>query len=453
MILTFNTHGNDKQKQVARYWCDKQTTEIGYGGSKGSGKSFLGCSLIFGSGFMYPKTHWFISRRELNDLRKYTIPSIHEVITDTWGLDQRYFKFNGQDNYFSLYNNSRVYLLEAARKPSDPDYARFGSMQMTGGWIEEGGEKGFEADAKANLSASVGRWKNDTYRIIGKLLITCNPSKNYLYPQFYLANKRGEVPAFRKFVQALPQDNKKLPPGYLEHLEQTLSPNQKQRLLYGNWEFDDDPRVLCDYQAIVDVFTNSFVDTGEVYITCDVARFGKDVTRIFVWDGWRLLQHVSMKQSSTPQTATAIKQLQAKYSIPARHVCIDEDGIGGGVVDLVPGAVGFIANHSPIYTPDDKESYGTLKDQCGFWLADRINRSQIYASELTGEDRQMCIEELEQLKARDIESDMKNRLVPKDEIKKSLNGGRSPDFLDNMIMRSYFDVMKRIQRSRKIVTH
>lgn len=160
-----------------------------------------------------------------------------------------------------------------------------------------------------------------------------------------------------------------------------------------------------------------------------------------------------MKQSSTPQTATAIKQLQAKYAIPARHVCIDEDGIGGGVVDLVPGAVGFIANHSPIYTVDDTESYGTLKDQCGFWLADRVNRSQIYAGELTGEDRQMCIEELEQLKAKDIESDMKNRLVPKDEIKKSLANGRSPDFMDNMIMRSYFDIIKRTQRSRMIVAH
>jgi hypothetical protein len=450
MTLEFNTHGNDKQKQVARLWCDQSTTEILYGGSKGSGKSYLGVSLIFGDAFIYPGTHYFIARAQLNDLRKYTIPSIHEVFRH-WQLSDKYYSYNGQDNYFNLYNKSRIYLIDAKPLPSDPLFERFGSIQMTRGWIEEAGE--FDVNAKANLSATVGRLKNDEYNLHRKLLMTCNPSKNFLYPDFYLKKKRGTLESFREYIQAFPSDNKKQQAGYLEHLEQTLSPNQKQRLLYGNWEFDDDPRVLCDYQAIVDVFTNSFVDTGELYITCDVARFGKDVTRIFVWDGWRLLQHVSMKQSSTPQTATAIKQLQAKYAIPARHVCIDEDGIGGGVVDLVPGAVGFIANHSPIYTPDDTESYGTLKDQCGFWLADRVNRSQIYMDELTGEDRQMCIEELEQLKAKDIESDMKNRLVPKDEIKKSLNGGRSPDFLDNMIMRSYFDVMKRIQRSRKIVTH
>ena len=37
MILTFDTFGNEKQKQVARYWIDKTTTDIVYGGSKGAG--------------------------------------------------------------------------------------------------------------------------------------------------------------------------------------------------------------------------------------------------------------------------------------------------------------------------------------------------------------------------------------------------------------------------------
>lgn len=447
MILTFDTHGNDKQKQVARYWCDRETTEIAYGGSKASGKSFLGCSLIFGDALMYPGTHYFIARRELNDLRKHTIPSIHEVLDDIWKLKQRYYKFHGQDNYFTLYNNSRVYLLAASYLPSDPEYARFGSMQMTRGWIEEGGENGFKTEAKDNLSASIGRWKNDIYNLQGKLLITCNPSKNFLYSDFYEPNKKGTLPTFRKFVQALPQDNKKSPPGYLEHLQNTLSENAKQRLLHGNWEYDDDPTVLCEIVKINDIFTNTFVKPGEKVITCDVARMGKNSTVSMVWDGWRVVEYVEMPRSRTSEVVTLVKRLQSKYNIPASAVIVDEDGIGGGVVDYCPGSVGFIANHTPIYIPGrENESYGTLKDQCGWWLSDRVNGAEMYAGVIEGKHREFATQELEQLKAKEIDHDGKNRLVSKDVIKQNI--GRSPDFLDNFIMRSYFDILKRTQRSR-----
>ena len=84
-----------------------------------------------------------------------------------------------------------VYLIEAKYMPSDPLYYRFGSMQMTRGWIEEAGE--FDVAAKNNLAASIGRWKNDIYKIAGKLLQTCNPSKNYLYRDYYKKSKEGKL--------------------------------------------------------------------------------------------------------------------------------------------------------------------------------------------------------------------------------------------------------------------
>jgi len=92
--ICFDTNGNDKQKLVASYWIDNITEDIVYGGSKGSGKSYLGCSLIFGDAFIYPDTHYFIARKELTDLRKYTIPSIHEVFSH-WGINQAYYSYNG----------------------------------------------------------------------------------------------------------------------------------------------------------------------------------------------------------------------------------------------------------------------------------------------------------------------------------------------------------------------
>lgn len=296
MELSFHTFGNDKQKECAKYWCDDTTTEIIYGGAKGTAKSYTGCSLIFGDAFMYPDTQYFIARKKLSDLIKFTIPSIHEVFQH-WNLHEGYWNYNGQQNFFTLHNNSKVFLLDAKHMPSDPLYMRFGSMQMTKGWIEEAGE--FEEEAKNNLSASVGRWKNEKYNIRGKILETCNPSKNYLYREGYKKHKNGTLESHKKFIQALPTDNKKLDAGYLEHLRKTLSPNQAKRLLEGNWEYDDNPYALCAYEKILDVFTNTFVADGEGFITADIARKGKDTTRIVYWKGWRMMEMVTLECALT----------------------------------------------------------------------------------------------------------------------------------------------------------
>lgn len=430
MKLTFNTHGNEKQKQVCRYWIDATVFDILYGGSKGSGKSYLGCSLIFGDALTYPGTHYFIARKKLNDLRKHTIPSIHEVFNH-WGLGKEYYVYNGQDNLFRLYNGSTVYLLEAKFLPSDPLFYRFGSMQMTRGWIEEAGE--FEVAAKNNLAASIGRWKNDVYNLPGKLLQTCNPSKNYLYRDYYRKAKDGTIEGWKKFVQALPEDNKRLPPGYLENLRRTLSPNEKERLLFGNWEYDDDPAALLQFEDICNIFTNQFVKAeGKKYITADVARFGKDETIIRIWHGFKVLQRVALKKKKTTEVAAEIRRLATEFLVPMSNVIVDEDGIGGGVVDLLPGCKGFIANSKPF----KDENYGSLKDQCGFKLADLIGNIYEPYSEPVVQEK--LTEELEQLKQANMDEDGKRRLVSKDKIKELL--GRSPDDLDTYLMRMYFEV-------------
>ena len=247
IVLEFNSNGNHKQKECGRAWAADDIDEVLYGGAKGGGKSFIGCSLILADAMMYAGTHYFIARKQLNDLRKFTIPSIHEVL-NVWEIPQEAWKYNGQDNYFELYNGSKVFLLDCKYLPSDPQYQRFGSMQMTRGWIEEAGE--FEYDSYSNLKISIGRWKNREYNLKGKLLITANPSKNFLYKEFYTPYKEGGLNKRRAFIQALPYDNKMLPKEYIQNLENTLRGAEKQRLLNGLWEYDDDPNALCDYDKI-----------------------------------------------------------------------------------------------------------------------------------------------------------------------------------------------------------
>lgn len=430
MKLLFDTHGNDKQKKVCEYWIDNITSDIVYGGSKGSGKSYLGASLIFGDALIYPNTHYFIARKKLNDLRKFTIPTIHEVLNN-WGVNQDYYKYNGQDNFYQLYNGSKVFLLEAKYLPGDPQYMRFGSMQMTRGMIEEAGE--FEKDAKENLEASIGRWKNDEYGLKGKLLQTCNPAKNYLYKDYYQKNKKGVLESYKKFVQAFPEDNKKLDKGYLENLNRILSKNAKERLLKGNWEYDDDPDALCDYQNILSIFENDHVISGKKYLTADIARMGSDKAVIMVWEGYRIIELIEFDISKTTDIQRTIHALRTKHAIPKHNCIADEDGVGGGVVDNT-GVKGFINGSKAL----KDENYFNLKTQCSYKLAEHIESNDIYVQcDLSNKQKEEITEELEQLKSYNSDGEGKLRVLPKEKIKENI--GRSPDYLDTFLMRCYFD--------------
>ena len=447
MELHFDTHGNEKQKEVAKYWLNDTTSDIVYGGSKGSGKSYLGASLIFGDAFIYPGTHYFIARVSLTNLRKFTIPTIHEVFKH-WGIKQSMYRFNGQDNYFKLSNDSRVLLLDASFLPSDPQYMRFGSMQMTRGMIEEAGE--FDEAAKNNLQASIGRWNNDKYNLYPKLLQTCNPAKNYLYREYYRKHKEGTLEIWKRFVQALPQDNKMLDKGYLENLERSLanSPNERKRLLEGYWEFDDDPDKLIDYTKILDCFredvNGKFVDPGNRCITCDLARLGGDRIVKIEWDGFRGTVTFAQKQS-LDVTGKWLEDSRIRMVIRKEDVLCDEDGLGGGVIDYEKFR-GFVNNSTPLPSPDapfndkgkrDPENFDNLKSQCSYRMADRINKNGLFLI-CTPEIRELIIEEMEQVRQKKLDTDMKKGVLPKDKVKEKL--GRSPDFWDAIMMREYFEL-------------
>lgn len=457
LTLEFDTRGNDKQKQVAKYWVDKTTEEILYGGAKYSGKSFLGCNLIFGNAFMYAGTHYFIARKTLSDLKKFTIPSIHEVFR-YWGITENMYNFNSQDYVFTLYNGSKIYLIEAKDLPSDPLFDRFGSMQMTQGWIEEGQE--FSSSAKANLSATCGRWRNQEYGIPAKLLITCNPAKNFLYTEFYDPSKKGVLPKNRAFVQAYPQDNKAGDEKYIERLRNTLDANQQERLLKGNWDYDNDPAIMVGFDAISDLYTNPSIlsngDPAELYyrpdglvdftkvrrsefaISCDVARYGQDKTVIMLWYGLKVIGIWAYDKTSVPKVAEEVKAIERKYNVPRSRVVVDDDGVGGGVSDLLRGCKRFNANARP-HGKKDLNNFQNLKTQCQYKLADLINARSLGIDTDNQAIQDLINQELGQLKTKDADKDGKLKTIPKDEIKTLI--GRSPDFLDTLTMRMVFEVL------------
>ena len=417
-----------RQLLAAKYWTDNTTEELVYGGAKGGAKSFLGCSLIFGDALMYPETLYFIARQNLNDLRKYTTASITEVFS-FMGVDyEKYVRFNGQDSCFELYNKSKVFYIDCKWSPMDPEYHRFGSLQFTRGWFEEIGQ--INSMAIINLSVSVGRWKNEQYGLKRKILMTCNPNKGYAYNNFYLPDKNKTILDHRKFITALPSDNKYLSVDYLNALER-LPQNERERLKYGNWEYDSDPNTLIDFESIDNLFSNDHVTKGRKRIVADIARYGSDRAIITVWDGLRLIEYITFAISSTEDIKHCIIALKTKHQIGMSDVLCDEDGVGGGVVDGLR-CKGFVNNSSPV-----NANYQNLKSECGYKLAEHIG-SMYIECDMPDQEIEMIRQELGMLKTYDSDKDGKLRILPKEKIKEKI--GRSPDWLDIFIMRMFYEV-------------
>jgi len=451
MELQFKTR-NEKQLQAAQFWIDDTTQEILYGGAKGGGKSFLGCSLIFANALIYPETHYFIARQELIDLRKFTIPSVHEVF-QKWDIKfEDYCSYNGQDNVFNLHNGSKVYLIACKEVPSDPLFERFGSMQMTQGWIEEGGE--VSEVAKSNLWLSIGRWKNEEYGLKKKLLITANPKKGWMKREFIDPWKQGLLPPSRKFVQAFATDNTYLPEDYIETLRTIKDSVRRQRLFEGDWDYDEDKDSLISFDALTDTFTNTIIKDGQKYLIIDVARLGQDATVFSFWDGLECYRIEKFEKQDTTKTIQKAKDFASADKIPYSNILIDEDGIGGAVVDGMQGVKGFVANSTPLPTRTQvilkkstvnhslipKTVFKNLKAQCGFKLAEFINEHKISFAGVP-EYREAIIEDLTAiLRQKNVDDEGKLQLREKKDVKEEI--GHSPDVGDTMMMRVWFELKK-----------
>ncbi|KKK97733.1 hypothetical protein LCGC14_2649800, partial [marine sediment metagenome] len=275
------------------------------------------------------------------------------------------------------------------------------------------------------------------------ILETFNPAKNHVYHRYYKPYKEGKLPVYRLFITALATDNTYLDPSYIEQLK-NADKITKERLLYGNFEYDDDPSKIFEYDKILDMFSEGHViETGaKRYISCDVARFGEDKTVIIVWLGHYIEKIYHYPRTSMREVRDELIRLSSLHGVYPNNIIVDEDGVGGGVVDFMKGIRGFVNNSSPKETKSSKKfhNYANLKTQCYFKLAEKVNAGEIKIYEdCPLEVKELIIEDLEQVAQKDIDKEQPIRLVPKEEVKERI--GRSPDFSDAIMMRMYFDII------------
>src|SRR3990167_1088071 len=308
MTLEIKWKPSQNQLKAFEYLTDSETTELLFGGGAGGGKSHLGCFWLIYCCLAYPGTRYLMGRAVLKTLKDSTLLTFFGLCKN-FGLqkdiDYKYNYIQGVITFIKT--ESEIYLKDLASYPSDPEFDELGSTEYTGAFIDEASQVSYKA---YQIVMSRLRYKLDEHKLIPKLLIATNPTKNFIYAEFYKHLRDKTLPNHRKFVQSLVGDNPYISLHYIENLKK-LDKNSKERLLFGNWEYDDDPSRLFEYDNILDIFTNTKTHGNDVdkYISADIARFGSDKTVVFQWTLLHIERIYILEKSSTKEVREFIEKL------------------------------------------------------------------------------------------------------------------------------------------------
>lgn len=426
-----------RQRQALAVLRDAEHNEVMYGGGARGGKSYIGCAWVLMMALSMPGSKWLVARQQLTKLRDTTLLSFFQVAGELKAKEE--YSYNATSLTATFNNGSIVFFRELDYIPSDPLFDRLGSYDLTGAFIDEAQQ--IHPQAINVLRGRFSVLAGPGWQTVPKMLFTCNPAKNWIYTDFYKPYKEGRLASWRVFIPSLATDNPFVSQDYIDNLRRSDQVTV-QRLLLGNFEYDDDPTALMSHDTIAAIFTNQHIALGpKRYLTGDIARFGADKTVLLVWAGWRIIAALELTKASTVEVAQAIVRLCQQHQVPLSQCVVDEDGVGGGVRDQLPGCKGFVNNSRPLKQAGEQQNYENLKTQCAYRLASlRVNAKQLYVTPgvLTPAQQQALTEELGQVKSRDADKDGKLRMQPKDEQKLAL--GRSPDYFDAVNMREYFEL-------------
>lgn len=423
---------SSKQREAYALLKNDYTTEVLYGGAAGGGKSWLGCLWLFTMATKHQGSRWLMGRSVLKTLKETTLNSFFDVASFFGAEAGSDYVYNAQTGVITI-GRSQIILKDLFTYPSDPNFDDLGSLEITGAFIDEANQ--VSEKAKMIVGTRI-RYRLNDFGLMPKLLMTCNPAKNWVFNQFYGPSLSGAIDGHRAFVPALVTDNPNIAPEYVDALNRLPPGPERERLLLGNWDYDEDPARLMGHNAIIGMWGNDGVKPGPKAIVADVARYGSDRTVISLWEGLRLVHFTVMEKSSVADTAAAILSMARLDNVQRSRIVVDDDGVGGGVVDLIPGCYGFKGGAKPIDVQGKEQEFQNLKAQCCYVLAEHVNGGEIHVE--TEAHRDQIEQELGWVKRDKIDHDGKLRVLGKDKVKEHL--GRSPDFADVFMMRMILEL-------------
>lgn len=441
---------NSKQKEAMQILFDDSTEVLLYGGAAAGGKSFTAMIWLFFLCYNYANIKCFVARRRKNSLIDSSLPTFKKVVRHL-GDSEAMWKFNKADGVIThVRNGSTISFLATEYDPGDPLFSRFGSKEFTVGVLEEAQET--SRLAFNVLATRVGRHLNKELGIKAKILLTCNPSRNWLYTDFYKPYQNNTLPAGYRVVLATIQDNKDfLTADYLQRMDNIADRQTKERLTLGIWDFEDDPAYLIPARLTTQALETP-IETGALRAGIDIALGGlrSDKTVIQVLRGNEILAPNVIQASDfygDPSEfdnwlASKLAEWITDSNIDPHNVKLDANGVGERIIGLLKTVYklpvyAFYGANPAIPRPRSRLQFKNLRSQ-GYWeLKEKFRNFHLHLPISYNED---LIEELTAQKYQQI--DQKIAMENKDFLKRRI--GRSPDYADALMLAA-FDLPTREQ--------
>ena len=204
------------------------------------GAKTLALFLLFSIlGFRYPGSRWTIVRKDLEVIKRNTVPS-WEKFASTYDPKHRIFAPLNRGNWsIDFYNGSKL-LFMGENIDKDPELLRFDGNESNGYGIEEARETRKRLFDKLLLRA--GSWILPSGDQPPSLVaLTSNPGPGWVKELFYDPHAQGIQQEPFGYIFSSPSDNPFLPDDYRQRLEDTrkTSPLYYARYVEGDWNVRD----------------------------------------------------------------------------------------------------------------------------------------------------------------------------------------------------------------------
>lgn len=216
-----------KQREAYKMVMDNRI--VLYGGAIRGGKTYFLILLAFTLANKYPRSRWLFLRESMPTMKRTLLVSFNEFLFN--GFDKYVESFNQQTMEVTLTNGSQ-FIFMSESFDTDKDLMRFRGLEINGAFIDEANELN-EATFDKVIERS-GSWFHSK-GCPTKIVMTANPSNNWLKERIYDPWKNDELPNGIGYVPARIFDNPFIPAEYLEGLK-LLPRYQYEVFVEGNWD-------------------------------------------------------------------------------------------------------------------------------------------------------------------------------------------------------------------------
>jgi len=291
-----------KQKEAHRLL--KKNRILLYGGAIRGAKSHWGCMEIISLCYKYPNSRWAMLRKDRVVLEATLLKTFTENFLNK-GWQQHVVSFP-QDTLVLTWDNGSQILFMGENYDRDKDLNRFKGLEINGAFVDEVNET--QEVTLNKIIERAGSWFHSP-GCPSKILMSCNPTQNWVKKRFYDKHKAGELPPGVAYLQARIFDNPYIPQDYLESLKM-LPPQSYRVFVDGEWdvamkvgneflrEFDTDKHIKANNWDISNLFHVSLDSNVFPYIAVTIWQLVKDGS------GWIIKQVNELPAVDPINTAT-----------------------------------------------------------------------------------------------------------------------------------------------------